>query len=195
MKYLAGIFTMLLIFACGFFLSRWLQLRQAEKESIKSEVILTRIKEVAKLVTVEGYFSELYNYKNFYNYDWSIFTKKALIRVKARVSMGVDMNKVKMTFDNEARTLTISKLPTPEIISIEHDLDYYDITEGTFNSFSPEDFNKINKDAKDYIQKIALKSDLPAKADLQSHKALETIKLVAESAGWKVNEELTLLKN
>lgn len=186
MKYLVGLVAMLVLFASGYFFSQWLTLRLAEKNSVKSEVILNQIKEVSKLVTVEGYFSEMYNYKNYYNYDWSIFTKKALVRVKARVSMGVDMNKVKMTFDNEKKVLTISTLPPPEMISVEHDIDYYDITEGTFNSFTPEDFNMINKDAKDYIVKIALQSDLPARAQLQSQKSIETIKLIAEAAGWSV---------
>ena len=180
---------MLILFASGYFFSQWLQLRQAEKNSIQSEVILNRIKEVSKLVTVEGYFSEMYNYKNYYNYDWSIFTKKALVRVKAKISMGVDMQKVKMTFENEKKILTISSLPPPELISVEHDIDYYDITEGTFNSFTPEDYNKINSDAKDYIVKIALKSDLPARAQIQSQKSIETIKLIAEAAGWTVKIE------
>ncbi len=194
MKYLVGLIAMLILFASGYFFSQWLQLRQAEKESIKSEVILNQIKEVSKLVTVEGYFSEMYNYKNYYNYEWSIFTKKALVRVKARVSMGVDMNKVQMTFENENKIVRISRLPEPELISVEHDIDYYDITEGTFNSFTPEDFNNINSDAKDYIVKIALKSDLPNRAKIQSRKSMETIKLIAESAGWKVVFEQTVIK-
>ena len=156
---------MLILFTSGYFFSQWLQLRQAEKNQISSEVILNRIKEVSKLVTVEGYFSEMYNYKNYYNLEWSMFTKKALVRVKA---------------------ISMDRLPEPEIISLDHDIDYYDITEGTFNTFTPEDFNKINSDAKDYIRKVAIQSELPARAKLQSQKSIETIKLIAESAGWTV---------
>ena len=138
------------------------------------------------MVTVEGYFSEMYNYKNYYNLDWSIFTKKALVRVKAKVSMGVDLSKINIKFDNVNKVILLDKMPEPELISLDHDIDYYDITEGTFNSFSPEDFNKINSDAKEYIRKVAMKSELPQRAKLQSQKSIETIKLIAEAAGWKV---------
>ncbi|MBK9552717.1 MAG: DUF4230 domain-containing protein [Saprospiraceae bacterium] len=186
MKYIVGLIAMLILFTSGYFFSQWLQLRQAEKNQISSEVILNRIKEVSKLVTVEGYFSEMYNYKNYYNLEWSMFTKKALVRVKAKVSMGVDLNKVNIKFDNVNKVISLDRLPEPEIISLDHDIDYYDITEGTFNTFTPEDFNKINSDAKDYIRKVAIQSELPARAKLQSQKSIETIKLIAESAGWTV---------
>ncbi len=186
MKYIVGLVAMMILFASGYFFSQWLQLRQAEKNQISSEVILSRIKEVSKLVTVEGYFSEMYNYKNYYNLDWSIFTKKALVRVKAKVSMGVDLSKINIKFDNVNKVILLDKMPEPELISLDHDIDYYDITEGTFNSFSPEDFNKINSDAKEYIRKVAMKSELPQRAKLQSQKSIETIKLIAEAAGWKV---------
>ncbi|HQW70370.1 MAG: DUF4230 domain-containing protein [Saprospiraceae bacterium] len=186
MKYIVGLIAMLILFTSGYFFSQWLQLRQAEKNQISSEVILNRIKEVSKLVTVEGYFSEMYNYKNYYNLEWSMFTKKALVRVKAKVSMGVDLNKVNIKLDNVNKVISMDRLPEPEIISLDHDIDYYDITEGTFNTFTPEDFNKINSDAKDYIRKVAIQSELPARAKLQSQKSIETIKLIAESAGWTV---------
>ncbi|MBK9024956.1 MAG: DUF4230 domain-containing protein [Saprospiraceae bacterium] len=186
MKYIVGLLAMLILFTSGYFFSQWLQLRQAEKNQISSEVILNRIKEVSKLVTVEGYFSEMYNYKNYYNLEWSMFTKKALVRVKAKVSMGVDLNKVNIKLDNVNKVISMDRLPEPEIISLDHDIDYYDITEGTFNTFTPEDFNKINSDAKDYIRKVAIQSELPARAKLQSQKSIETIKLIAESAGWTV---------
>jgi len=186
MKYIVGLIAMFILFASGYFFSQWLQFRQAEKDQISSEIILNRIKEVSKLVTVEGYFSEMYNYKNYYNLEWSMFTKKALVRVKAKVSMGVDLNKVNIKLDNVNKVISMDRLPEPEIISLDHDIDYYDITEGTFNTFTPEDFNKINSDAKDYIRKVAIQSELPARAKLQSQKSIETIKLIAESAGWTV---------
>ncbi|NTW34279.1 MAG: DUF4230 domain-containing protein, partial [Bacteroidetes bacterium] len=72
--------------------------------------------------------------------DVSFFTKKALIRVKARILAGFDFEKVKISVDEKSKTVTISNIPPPQILSMEHDLDYYDITEGIFNSFSTEDY-------------------------------------------------------
>lgn len=189
MKYLAAVLAIVILFGGGYFFSEYLHQRKAEKTRISNDVVLNQIREVAKLVSVEGYFTEMYRYKNYYNLDWSIFTKKALIRVKARASMGIDLNKMKLVFDDKSKTLFIGPMPEPELISLEHDIDYYDISEGTFNSFSPEDFNKINNDAKNYIRNVALQSDLPAKARTQSAKTLKTIQVMAEAAGWKVVNE------
>ena len=61
----------------------------------QSQVLMEKIKTVAKLVTVEGYFSEVYDYQDYWNYDVSMFRKKALIRVKAKVSVGYDLSKMK----------------------------------------------------------------------------------------------------
>lgn len=189
MKYLLGILLIILLFFSGYFFSDFLHNKREEKTRVSNEVILNQIKEVAKLVSVEGYFTEIYKYKNFYNLDWSIFTKKALVRVKAKALMGIDLNKMKFNFDEKTKTLTIGVMPEPELISIDHDIDYYDISEGTFNSFSPEDFNKINNDVKQYIRNVALRSELPQRAKAQSQKTLQTIKILAETAGWKVVTE------
>ena len=188
-KYLLGILLILFLFFGGYFFSEFLQNKREEKTKVSNEVILNQIKEVVKLVSVEGYFTEIYKYKNYYNLDWSIFTKRALVRVKAKVSMGIDLNKMKFDFDETSKTLTIGPMPQPELFSIDHDIDYYDISEGTFNSFSSDDFNKINNDVKQYIRNVALKSELPQRAKLQSQKTLETIRILAETAGWKVIEE------
>ncbi|MCO6462110.1 MAG: DUF4230 domain-containing protein [Saprospiraceae bacterium] len=189
MKYIVAFVLILVVFGGGYFFSEFLHNKTAEKTKVSNEVVLNQIKEVAKLVSVEGYFTEIYKYKNYYNMDWSIFTKKALVRVKAKASMGIDLNKLKLDFDGKSKTLTIGPLPEPELISLDHTLDYYDISEGTFNSFSAEDYNKINADVKEHIRKVALQSDLPQRARIQSAKTIKIIQVMAETAGWKVINE------
>ncbi|MBK6947525.1 MAG: DUF4230 domain-containing protein [Haliscomenobacter sp.] len=162
-----------------------------EKDKVKTEedatVLLEKIQTVAKLVTVEGYFSELYNYKDYYAYDWWIFRKKAILRVKAKVSAGYDLSGLAFDVQPEQNLIVIRNIPdTPQIISIDHQLDYYDISEGTFNSFSETDYNKINKNAKTFIEEKARQSDLLPKAKEQGIEMLELIRFMAESAGWKV---------
>ena len=61
-----------------------------------SVVLLEKIRTVSKLVTAEGQFSEIYEYKDSYPFDIPMFTKKALIRVKANVSVGYDLSRMKM---------------------------------------------------------------------------------------------------
>ena len=152
----------------------------------QSQVLMEKIKTVAKLVTVEGYFSEVYDYKDYWNYDISPFRKKALIRVKAKVSVGYDLAKMSIEAIPEQKLLIISDLPDPSIISIDHDLDYYDITVGTFNTFSEKDYTMLNKNSKEKIRQTAISSDLFLAAEEQSNNMLDLVKFMVEGAGWKL---------
>lgn len=187
-KYLL-IFTLIAVFAAGILLTRWYFKRQEAVVQETGVVLLERIKQVAKLVTVEGYFSEIYDYQDYYGYDLSIFRKKALIRVKAKVSVGYDLEKMKVTSDVTTKTIRLSGIPADEILSIEHDLDYYDVQEGFFNEFSTEDYDKLNASAKEFIRKKALESDLVKNATLQRNNLIETMKFMTESTGWKLEVE------
>ncbi len=152
----------------------------------EAQVLLSRIEKVSKLVTVDGYFSEVYDYKDYYGYDWKIFRKKALIRVKAKVSVGYDLENISVEVDESSRTISIGGLPEPTILSIDHDLDYYDLSEGTFNSFSTADLTKLQDQAKDYIAARAANSDLINQAEERGQEILQSIAWMVESHGWKM---------
>ena len=112
------------------------------------------------------------------------------MRVKAKVSVGFDLNNLKFDLDKETWTLYIRNVPTePEIISIDHQIDYYDISQGSFNSFSEKDYNKIQKNAKEMIAKKAATGELMVRAKKQGLELLDLIKFMAEGAGWKVEVE------
>jgi Protein of unknown function (DUF4230) len=187
-KYLL-VFTLIAVFAAGILLTRWYFKRFETVQQENGVVLLERIKQVAKLVTVEGYFSEIYDYQDYYGYDLSIFRKKALIRVKAKVSVGYDLEKMKVTSDAATKTIRLSGIPAAEILSIEHDLDYYDVQEGFFNEFSSEDYDKLNASAKEFIRKKALESDLVKNATTQRNNLIETMRFMTESTGWKLEVE------
>ena len=153
----------------------------------KSQVLLEKIKTVAKLVTVEGHFSEIYDYQDYWKYDISPLRKKALVRIKAKVSVGYDLTQMKIESFPDEKRIAISNLPDPSIISIDHDLDYYDISQGTFNTFTKADYNTINKNAKDIIRKNAEESDLFLTAEEQSNQLLDIIQFMVEGAGWTLD--------
>lgn len=186
MKYLYYILIILVLGSGGFLLSEWLQSKRETKINANAEIVLEKMKKVAKLVTVEAYFSEMYDYKDFYSFDWSIFRKKALIRVRAKVSAGVNLEQAKFTTFPEQKLLKISNIPPAAIISMDHDIDYYDITEGTFNSFSKDDFNRINNDAKTHIRNTAEKSQILPQARRQALDLLRGYTDILEISGWKV---------
>lgn len=179
-------FTILFFFLAGIYLTRKYYQWQEVQVREESQVLLEKIKKVYKVVTVEGHFSEVYDYEEYWGYDFSPFRKKALVRVKAKVLAGYDLNNLKITALPEEKKIMISALPPPEILSVEHDMDYYDLTEGTFNTFSTEDHNKIQAKAKAYIVEKAKESNLLQSAEEQGKEALEMIQFIVEGTGWQV---------
>lgn len=182
-------FSRILLLLATFLLGGWLSYRYFAPHSKPVEdsaVLLEKIQEVAKLITVEGEFSEIYNYSEYQGYFTMLWDKKVLVRVRAKVSAGYDLNNLHMEADPATKTIRMSALPEPEILSIDHSLDYYDISEGLFASFSPEDYTRINQRAKDLIRDQALKSNLIPAAREQAAKILDLIRFMVESAGWKL---------
>ena len=183
------IITLLLIagiIVTAYQIKKWFTLNRELRIEQSSQAILERIEKVSKLITVEGYFSEIYDYKDYYWYDLSPFRKKALIRVKAKVSMGIDFEGVSIHADEASRKISLGPIPQTEILSIDHESDYYDISEGTFNSFSEKDYNELQRNAKDYIRNVALESDLVEQAEEQRDELLELIRFYVEGVGWEL---------
>lgn len=181
-----GILTLVLV-AIGFWVGKQLyEQKQALVAEQQAQTLLERIETVAKLITVEGYFSEVYSYNDYWKYDWPGFQKKALLRVKAKVSVGYDLTKMTITVETDRKRLLVSQLPDPEILSIDHDIDYYDISEGVFNSFSEADYSRMSSNAKKIIREQALKSDLMLNAAAQGTDMLDIIRDMVESAGWRM---------
>ncbi|HKK74079.1 MAG TPA: DUF4230 domain-containing protein [Saprospiraceae bacterium] len=173
--------------ALGFLVAKNYYQPAPQKVEKDASVLLEKIETVAKLVTVEGHFSELYNHKEYWRYDWPIFRKRAILRVQAKVSVGYDLSNMAVDIDQDNQVVTISNIPEkPEIISIDHDLDYYDIRQGTFNSFTETDYNDLMDDAKGLIRKKALESSLMQSAEEQGIELIELIRFLVESAGYEV---------
>lgn len=182
-KYIVAFIGAVVLLLLGWYVGSRPGFFHKEKE-VHSSVVLEKIKAVSKLTTVEADFSEIYSYKDYYSYDFSPLRKKALLRVKAKVSAGIDLDKMNIVVDSVTHTVTIEGIPPAEIFSIDHDLEYYDISEGVFNDFSTEDYNHINANAKKYIEDIAKNSGVLLKAQNQSADFIETITLMIKGMGY-----------
>jgi len=155
------------------------------EEKEQATVLLEKVKKVCKLVAVEGYFTEIYDYKQNNLFDApGLFNKKALIRIKAKASIGYDFEQLEITVHEGTNTIYIDNIPEPELLSLEHDLDYYDMQESLFNTFSAEDLTKINKNAKAFITEKATDSPLLLAAEQQKSDLLEMIELAVKGSGW-----------
>ena len=152
---------------------------------INQHILLERVKKVAKLITVEGEFSNIHQYNDSYWSDVSFLRKKAIIKINARVSVGYDLKKAQFEVDAENKILRVKNLPAPEILSIDHDLKYYDIQEGMFNSFTEEELTSIGIVAKKKLHKEASQGPLMDQAKSEGIETLEIIKILVEQAGWR----------
>lgn len=164
-------------------------------EESNSVVLLEQIKDVHKLVVQEAHFSEIYDYKDYWFYDLSPFRKKALIRVTAKVTTGFDMEKVEIKMNDETKVITFLSLPPAEILSIDHELDYFDMQEGTFNQFDEKKITELSQSAKDFIKEKAIEAGLMEQAEQRKSVFIQQATGEAKMHGWQVVVEPDLLLN
>ena len=178
----------------GIFIAKWWYADRRETRQ-EATVLMEQVKAVSKLVTTEGYFSEILtetDTKLFYGFP---STKKVLIKVKAKVSAGFDLSNMKIDADATTKTLRLSNIPPPNIISIEPEISFYDIDNGVFNQFSPEDYTRLNKKAVEVIREQALKSAFMQTVNEQGSKNFEALRLLTTSLGWQLVFENAVFKN
>lgn len=176
-----------------FFITREVYRDEAIPPVENSTVLLEQVRKVLKLVTVEGDFNELYSREDSWNYnDWLArfpgFKKKIMLRVKARVSVGYDLSGSRLVTDEETRTIYLDLPTKPEVLSLEHDVDYYDVDEGVFNHFAPEELTTINAEAKKRIREKVDASGLFKHAEEQRAEVVGLVRALVESKGWKFEE-------
>ncbi len=181
--------TIILILLLGaLYLSVRDTVHKKKRQKTEASVLLEKIKVVSKLVSVQGDFTEIVNYQDSKRFLHLIhFEKKALITIKANSLIGFDLKKVKIHANNKTKEIVIEHFPEPEVISIDHQVEYYDLKESKFNKFSPENHTELNKLAKKTIEQKISNSELPLLAQQQVHEAIGLLSQIAVSIGWKIN--------
>lgn len=196
-KRIFSIIALVAVFALGIIITRWFyRAEQQEIRETQSTILLDKVKDVMKLVTVEANFNELYNETRtrpvtLYLPLPSTFTfdKKAILEVRGKVLVGYDLEKVRITADSTDRVLRLSNLPQPEILSIDHEVAFRNLEESWFNSFSAEDYTSLSANAKEVLRKKVIESQLLDRARDQGNRMIDVIRFMAESAGWRVELE------
>jgi hypothetical protein len=188
-----GVILAVALLGLGAWLSwRW-QAPGESRQQVEATVLLERVREVCQLVTVEAQLNEVYNETNIREVtlylpiptQWE-FSKRAMLEVQARVLVGYNMEQVSIKIDSTAKLITLSNLPEPTILAIDHELKYRDLEESFFNSFSPEDYTQLNANAKAVIREKAATSGLLEEAREQGNAMLNAIEFMARSMGWEV---------
>lgn len=163
--------------------------KSKELTTHQSIVLLEKIKSVCKLISVEGDFAEIYKYENTKERFMSLIIskKKALIVIKAKAQIGYDLKKVLMHADNEKKKIILTNFPEPEVLSIEPELEFYDVKNGLFNAFTPDDLTSLNQEAKKHIKEKIPKSGLMETARKEALEAVLLIEKIVETIGWKLD--------
>lgn len=155
----------------------------------QSTVLLEKIRSVCKLVTVEGEFAEIYKYENIKQYFMSLMgsKKRALLVINAKAQIGYDLKKLDIRADNANKRIILKNFPEPEVLSIEPDIQFYDIKSGMFNFFSSDDLTLLNKEAKEHIRGKIPDSGLMESARKEALQAVLLIEKIVETIGWSLD--------
>ena len=172
----------------------WFSKHKTEEQSV---VLLEKIRNVSKMITVEGDFSEIMHFEDVKDVFLTLVTskKKAIVMANAKVLIGFDMKKIKIQSNNENKILVLEYFPEPEVLSIETDIQYYDVNHGYFNKFSANDLSELNKKVKQNIEDKIPDSELLFTA---KNKALETIRMIEQMVstfGWHLDYKSIEIKN
>jgi hypothetical protein len=157
----------------------------------EATILLERVRNVTKLVTVEGDVNELFSSTSSRQVDLYLplptrfnFDKKATVEVRGTILVGYDLEQLDLSIDPEARTLTVGNMPEPEILAIDHELIYRNLEESWFNSFTAADYSRLNQRAKERLREEALGSELMARARVQGLAVIESLEYLVAGAGY-----------
>ena len=160
-----------------------------KKVSHQAVVLKEKIRQVCKLISVEGDFAEIYHYESVKDkfFDILLGKKKALILIDAKAHVGFNLSKLVIEADEKTKTLKLLQFPQPELLTIETDFKYYDKKEGWLNPFTSADLNEINKEAKQYIIDKIPQSGLINEARKEALNTIQLAESLAAAIGWKMD--------
>ncbi|NOQ92467.1 MAG: DUF4230 domain-containing protein [Flavobacteriaceae bacterium] len=181
----------ILVCLIGFFTAKWIYKSENKIDTNEDiQIVLHSIKNMSKLVVSEGSFSEVYTYKDAkkYFYDTFEFNKSIIVIVNAKVQVMFDLEKMLVDVDTLEKKIKIKYIPKEEII-ISPNVKYFDMQQSTFNTFTKEELNKINKKSILKIKETAEVSVLKKNAKKRLIVELSKIYQLSTILGWEVIDE------
>lgn len=172
--------------------------KRENKDEIRanSAMIQQQIQNVGKLIVTEGYFSQVFTFKNSQNLFLDIVTsdKKALVVANAKATVEYDLRQLETRIDEENKTVVITKIPEP-VINIYPEIEYYDVTQDYFNKFEAKDYNKIKNTVTAQFRKKIESSGLKDNAQERLMSELVNIYVLTKSMGWTLMYNEVIIEN
>ena len=169
---------------------RYCEHNKDEREQLEASTALIQkqLENVGKLIVTEGSYAQVFSYSDSKKFYIDIFSakKKALIVVNAKASIAYDLHQIKTEIDEANKTVTITHIPEPEL-SINPNIEYYDMQQDYLNQFEAEDHNKIKKRSESSLRKKIEASELATNAQNRLISELQKIYILTNSMGWTLH--------
>ncbi len=196
MEFIYGLLIGAVIVGVVFYFYRSFFVKNKTEE--QSVVLLEKIRNVSKLITVESDFSEIMHYSDAKNILLNLLSshKKAIVLANSKVMVGFDMKEMRIEPNPKKKLLTITHFPEPQVLSIETDVEYYDVSNGLFNKFAAADLTQLNKKIRENIQSKIPESGVLQTANGKAYETIKMIEQIVDTFGWKLSyKELQLPKD
>ncbi|MDP2686272.1 MAG: DUF4230 domain-containing protein [Aequorivita sp.] len=167
-----------------------------EQLEANSALIQKELKNVGKLIVTEGSYAQVFSYNDSKDLLYGMFDarKKALIVVNAKATIAYDLSQVNTEVDETTKTVTITNIPEPEL-SINPNIQYYDVTQDYLNQFTATDYNKIKSRIEKSLRKKIEQSELRTNAENRLISELQKIYILTNSMGWTLKYNTTVIEN
>lgn len=149
-------------------------------------VLVNNIQRTAKLTVIENNFTEIITYNDYVYWDMPGFRKTMIVKVDARVGIGLNLKELDIEIDKETKQIILNKIPESEILYIQDNIDYYSSDAGLFVSFAHEDYTKIHEDTKQKILESVNRSNLFEEVKTEFTNHLKVVSDLAAMVGWKL---------
>lgn len=169
----------------------YILMKQFQTSSSKdsSHVIAYELKKLNKMIVAEQAVSDVYSHKNsiylpgmenFFSFD-----KKVLLLVNAKVQATYDLSQLGIEVDSIRHRIIINRVPELEIQTYP-DVQFYDLDQSMFNSFSKEELNKVKENAVAEVLKSVDRDKIKKEAHDQLIENLSELYKLAQVYDWEV---------
>jgi hypothetical protein len=156
---------------------------------VTHEIVIERLREVAKLVASELTLRDVVTYEQTRLGS----TKRSLLVVTGRVSAGINLGRAQVNLDQTKRVIVVT-LPPAEIISVDvMNVTTYDERAGLWNPFTTGDRDEIRRRIRAQLVSAADQSGILTHANQAAEKALREF-LARDGYTVQINRPLGLDK-
>lgn len=190
--FLGIIIALLIVFAL-----RYCEHRKDNRELLEASTALIQkeLKNVGKLIVTEGSYAQIFTFSESKDllFGLTYANKKALIVVNAKATIAYDLSKIETEVDETTKTVTITKIPEPEL-SINPNIEYYDVKQDYLNQFNASDYNKIKQRVEKSLREKIEESELRTNAENRLIAELSKIYILTNSMGWTLKYNQTVVE-